>query len=235
MRTADGRRVWDISPPLTPDLAVFPGDTPLERDVLARREAGDSVTLSTLRATVHLGAHVDAPLHYGTGAAPIDAVPLDRLLGRCRLVRPVRGDAPGGPLSAAELAAALDALVGTVAHRLGVDLPALPERVVIATGSHPDPTRWTGGFTALAPGAIDWLAAAGVRTVGVDTPSIDPADSAELPAHAAVLRHDMTIVEGLTPDGVPEGDYELIALPLRLVGFDASPVRAVLRELPAAP
>lgn len=231
-RSADERRVWDVSPPLTPDLAVFPGDTPLEREILARREAGDPVTLSTLRATVHLGAHVDAPRHYGTGAASIDAVPLDRLLGRCRLVRPRGDDAVrDGCLSAAGLAAALD----TLAEELDGDRPALPPRVVVATGSHPDPTRWTDGFTALAPEAIDWLAAAGVRTVGVDTPSIDPAESAELPAHAAVLRHYMTIVEGLALGGVPEGDYELIALPLRLVGFDASPVRAVLRELPAVP
>lgn len=231
MQTADGRRVWDISPPLTSELAVFPGDTPLERQVLTRREAGDSVTLSTLRATVHLGAHVDAPLHYGTGAAPIDAVPLERLLGPCRLVRPPRDDARDGRLSAAEVAAALD----TLAEALDGGRPALPRRVLVATGSHPDLTRWTDGFTALAPGTIDWLAAAGVRTVGVDTPSIDPADSAELPAHAAVLRHEMTIVEGLALEGVPEGDYELIALPLRLVGFDGSPVRAVLRELSAAP
>lgn len=229
MATADGRRLWDVSPPLVSELAVFPGDTPLEREVLARREAGDSVTLSTLRATVHLGAHVDAPLHYGTGATAIDAVPLDRLLGRCRLVRPPADAAPDGRLGAAELAAALDRL----AEALDGGRPALPRRVLVATGSHPDPTRWPDRFTALAPGAIDWLAAAGVRTVGVDTPSIDPADSAELPAHAAVLRHDMTIVEGLVLDGVPEGDYELIALPLRLVGFDGSPVRAVLRELPA--
>lgn len=231
METADGRRVWDISPPLTPGLAVFPGDTPLERELLARRETGDSVTLSTLRATVHLGAHVDAPLHYGTGAAAIDDVPLDRLLGPCRLVRPSRDDTRGGRLSAAELAAALDRL----AEALDGGRSALPSRVLVATGSHPDPTRWTDEFTALAPEAVDWLAAAGVRTVGIDTPSIDPPDSAELPAHAAVLRHDMTIVEGLALEGVPEGDYELIALPLRLVGFDGSPVRAVLRELPAAP
>ncbi|HSM09578.1 MAG TPA: cyclase family protein [Gemmatimonadota bacterium] len=230
METADGRRVWDISPPLTPGLAVFPGDTPLEREVLARREAGDSVTLSALRATVHLGAHVDAPLHYGTGAAAVDAVPLDRLLGRCRLVRPPAGAARDGRLGAAGLAAALD----TLAEALDGGPPALPRRVLVATGSYPDPTRWTDGFTALAPEAIDWLAAADVHTVGVDTPSIDPATSAELPAHAAVLRHDMTIIEGLALEGVPEGDYELIALPLRLVGFDGSPVRAVLRELPAA-
>lgn len=231
METADGRRVWDISPPLTGELAVFPGDTPLAREVLSRREAGDSVTLSTLRTTVHLGAHVDAPLHYGTGADPIEAVPIDRLLGPCRLVRPHGGGAVrDGRLTAAGLAAALDALADT----LDGGRPDLPARVLVATGSHSDRTRWTDGFTALAPEVIDWLAAAGVRTVGIDTPSIDPAASSDLPAHTTVLRHGMTIVEGLVLDGVPEGDYELIALPLRLVGFDGSPVRAVLRELPAA-
>jgi len=229
VETTGGRRLWDVSPPLTSGLAVFPGDTPLGREVLMRREAGDSVTLSTLRSTAHLGAHVDAPLHYGTGGASIDAVPLERLLGRCRLVRPrADEDVTDGRLSSAGLAAALDAL----ADALDGGRPDLPPRVLVATGSHPDPTRWTDAFTALTPEAIDWLAAAGVRTVGIDTPSIDPADSPELPAHAAVLRHDMTIVEGLVLAGVPEGDYELIALPLRLVGFDGSPVRAVLRELP---
>lgn len=221
-------RLWDISPPLTAELAVFPGDTPLSREILLRREAGDNVTLSTLRATVHLGAHVDAPAHYGTDAAGIESVPLERLLGRCRVVRPRPDEAePEGALIASALAAALDALAET----LDAGRPKLPTRILIATASYPDASRWTDQFTALAPEALDWLAAAGVRTVGVDTPSVDPADSSELPAHAAALRHDMTILEGLRLAEVPEGDYELIALPLRLVGFDGSPVRAVLREL----
>jgi arylformamidase len=106
-------------------------------------------------------------------------------------------------------------------------------RVLLATESYPDPGRWTPDFTSVSPEAIDWLAAAGVHTIGVDTPSVDAADSKDLPAHAAVLAHGMTILEGLVLAGVPEGSYELIALPLRLVGFDASPVRAVLRELAA--
>lgn len=222
-------RLWDISPPLTAELAVFPGDTPLSREILLRRAAGDAVTLSTLRATVHLGAHVDAPAHYGTGAASVESVPLDRLLGRCRVVRarPEADEREEEPLTASELAAALDALAET----LDAGRPKLPSRILVATASYPDPDRWTDRFTALAAEAVDWLAAAGVRTVGVDTPSIDPADSSELPAHAAALRHDMTILEGLRLAEVPEGDYELIALPLRLVGFDGSPVRAVLRAL----
>lgn len=209
------RRVFDISPPLTANLAVFPGDTPLGREVLLRREDGASVTLSTLRATVHLGAHVDAPSHYGTGAATIEATPLARLLGPCTVVRP---GSTAGRVSDEDLA---DALAGRA--------PA--ERVLVATDSYVDPNRWTPGFTSLAPEAIDWLAGRGVRTIGVDTPSVDAADSKDLPAHAAVLRHGMTILEGLVLADVPAGSYELIALPLRLVGFDGSPVRAVLREL----
>lgn len=212
------RRLWDISPPLTPELAVFPGDTPLEREILMRRDDGDAVTLSTLRATAHLGAHVDAPLHYGTGDDDVASIPLERLLGPCRVVRPAgRGTVRDGRLTreALETAAAAQA--------------PLPPRVLIATGSHPEAEAWIDEFTALSAGAVDWLASAGVRTVGVDTPSVDPSDDEELMAHTAALRHGMTILEGLRLADVPEGDYELIALPLRLVGFDGSPVRAVLR------
>ncbi len=214
------RRLWDISPPLTTDLAVFPGDTPLERELLQRREDGDAVTLSTLRATVHLGAHVDAPLHYGTEAGDVTSIPLERLLGPCRVVRPRgRGVVRDGRLTREALETAI-----------AVQTP-LPTRVLIATGSHPHADEWTDDFTALSPESVDWLAAHGVQTVGIDTPSVDPSDDEELAAHGVALRHGMTILEGLRLADVPEGDYELIALPLRLVGFDGSPVRAVLRAM----
>jgi arylformamidase len=104
------------------------------------------------------------------------------------------------------------------------------ERVLIRTGTYPDPKQFAGDFAALAPEFIDFLAGRGVRLVGIDTPSVDLFDSKSLPAHQAVLRNDMAILEGIVLDDVPEGFYELIALPLKLVGFDASPVRAVLRR-----
>ena len=215
------RILYDISPPLTADVAVFPGDTKLTREVLSRCEDGDLVTLSTLRTTVHLGAHVDAPSHYKAGGAGIDRTPLSRLMGPCRVLR-VHGN-EDGLISPESPGSALD--------RQRTNGGRLPSRVLLATESYPDPDRWTANFTALAPEAIDWLAREGVTTIGIDTPSIDPADSKSLPAHAAVHRHGMTILEGLVLKHVPEGDYELIALPLRLVDFDASPVRAVLRKL----
>lgn len=206
--------LYDISPPLTEGTAVFPGDTPLSRRVSLRIEDGQPVTLSSLRATVHLGAHVDAPSHYSADGEGIDRTPLERLLGPCRVAR------VGGHDRLITQTALIDALGDR----------DLPPRVLLATGSFPDPTRWTRDFTAVDPGAIDWLASVGVTTVGIDTPSVDPADSKDLPAHAAVCRHGMTILEGLVLGEVPAGDYELIALPLRLVGFDGSPVRAVLRR-----
>jgi len=104
-------------------------------------------------------------------------------------------------------------------------------RVLIATGTYPDPLEFRQDFAALSPDLIDWLADAAVFLVGIDTPSVDPADSKELPAHEAVRRHDLNILEGVVLDGVPPGLYELIALPLRLTEFDGSPVRAVLRTL----
>jgi arylformamidase len=103
--------------------------------------------------------------------------------------------------------------------------------VLVRTGTFPDPTVFHEDFAALAPELVDSLHARGVRLVGIDTPSVDPFDSADLPAHRAFLKNDMAILEGLDLSAVPDGVYELIALPLRLVGFDASPVRAVLRTM----
>jgi arylformamidase len=104
-------------------------------------------------------------------------------------------------------------------------------RVLFATGTYPDPQNWNSDFAALSVELIDSLNDRGVITVGIDTPSVDLFDSKDLPAHKAMLRHDMAILEGLALKDVPEGTYELIALPLPLVGFDASPVRAVLRSI----
>jgi arylformamidase len=203
-------RLYDISPRITPRLGVWPGDTPPAREVLLDLTRGDSVTLSTLRGTVHLGAHADAPSHYGHGAPAIHERDLSYYLGPCQVMRvPV----PRG-------------------HRVGLaDLtgPVTAERVLLATGTFPDPDRWNDDFAALEPALVEALAGQGVRLIGLDTPSVDLMDSRDLPAHQAFLRNDMAILEGLVLSSVPEGRYELIALPLALEGFDASPVRAVLR------
>jgi arylformamidase len=203
---------YDISPPLSERLSVWPGDTPLAREVLCDLARGDTVTLSTLHATVHLGAHTDAPSHSGPGAPAIDERELDLYLGPCEVVRVV---VPRG---------------GQVAPAL-LPRPVQAERVLLATGTFPDPEHFNEDFAALTPELVEALHRQGVRLVGVDTPSVDWFTSTDLPVHKTILKHDMAILEGLLLRDVPEGLYELIALPLRLVGFDASPVRAVLRTL----
>ena len=204
--------IHDITPPITAALKVWPGDTPPTREVLLDMKLGANITLSTLHATVHLGAHADGPNHYGRDAPGIDARPLDVYLGPCQVIDVRVGRA--SRISVADLAVSVQA-----------------ERVLFRTGTFPDPTLFNDDFAALEPDLVHRLGDLGVRLVGIDTPSVDLFNSKDLPAHRAFLDRDMAILEGLALAGVPEGLYELIALPLRLVGFDASPVRAVLRTL----
>ena len=204
--------LYDITPQLTKHLAVWPGDTPLSREILLEIARGDSVTLSTMRSTVHLGAHADGPNHYARNAPAIDQRSLDYYLGTCELIH----------------------VKVARASRITPDM--LPRdltapRVLFATGTYPDPQKWRPDFAALSVELIQLLHRRGVITVGIDTPSVDLFESKDLPAHQAILRRDMAILEGLVLEDVPDGKYELIALPLPLVGFDASPVRAVLRTL----
>lgn len=201
--------IYDISPVLSARLQVWPGDTPLSREVLLDIARGDNITLSTLHATAHLGAHADAPNHYGKGQA-IHERDLTPYLGRCQVLHVRVGR--GQRITASLLPDAV-----------------MASRVLLATGTFPNPEEFNTDFAALAPELIDWLAVMGVELVGIDTPSVDLFESKDLPAHQALLRNDMAVLEGLVLGHVPQGEYELIALPLRLEGFDASPVRAVLR------
>ena len=212
------RALIDITPAITPDIAVWPGDTPVSRQVLCELEKGATITLSTLRATVHLGAHADGANHYGARAASIDAMPLARYIGPCHVIDAPVTRATGG--------------VRVRTSDLRFDLAAIRHpRVLLRTGTFPDFTRWNSDFAGLEPSLIDAIADRGVMLIGVDTPSVDVQESKDLPAHARFLARDVSILEGLRLDHVAPGEYELIALPLPLVGFDASPVRAVLRSL----
>lgn len=204
--------IYDISPILSPSLAVWPGDTPISRDVLCDMKRGASVTLSTLRCTVHAGAHADAPNHYGADAASIEAQPLEVYLGPAQVIR---------------VSVDRNTRVGVAAVPDKLEAP----RVLFSTESYPDPTSFSEDFAALEPGLVDALHERGICLIGIDTPSVDLFSSKELPSHQRFLTHGMAILEGLVLKEVPEGVYELIALPLRLAGFDASPVRAVLRSL----
>jgi len=214
--------IIDISPIISERLGVWPGDNRFTREILLDTEKGQNITLSTIRATVHLGSHADASNHYGTrdeGATGIDRMPLDRYWGPCRVLGLVAGDYRGRRI-APDNVSGLDSLD---AER--------DTRVLIKTGTFPDPERWNTDFAGLAVELVDLLASHGVRTIGIDTPSVDLADSKDLPAHRAILGHGISILEGVVLSGVEPGRYELSAIPLRLEGADASPVRAVLRPL----
>jgi arylformamidase len=170
------------------------------------------VNLSAITMSPHIGAHADAPLHYGHGAKTIGQVDLAPYLGPCRVIHAIGC----GPLVQRE--------------HLQHAVENLPPRVLVRTCERA-PTAWSEEFSAFAPETIDWLAGLGVRLVGIDSQSVDPATSKELASHHNLLRHDLRVLENLVLDDVPPGDYELIALPLKLMTADASPVRAVLRQL----
>jgi arylformamidase len=203
--------IHDISPRITPGFPVWPGDTPPTREVLLDMDRGDNLTLSTLHTTVHVGAHADAPSHYGAGAPAIDERDLELYIGPCQVVRV---DVPRGRR------------IGQEHLRDEVRAP----RLLFRTGTFPDPQRFNEDFAAFEPALLDSLHARGVRLVGIDTPSVDLFDSKDLPAHQRLLANDMAVLEGLVLAAVEPGLYELIALPLNIAGFDASPVRAILRE-----
>ena len=207
------KRIWDISPPVYEGAPVFPGDTPYRQRWAARIGPGCPVNVSEIGLSPHVGAHADAPLHYDPEGATIGDVDLAPYLGRCRVIHAI---AKGPLIEWAHLEHAL------------ADLPA---RVLVRTYARAPVDHWDGALAAYAPATIERLAALGVTLVGIDTASIDPADSKTLDSHQVIRRLDLRVLENLVLDAVPEGDYELIALPLKLVSADASPVRAILRSL----
>jgi arylformamidase len=204
------RQILDITPTVNSRLAVFPGDVPFREAFSMETKNGDHLTLSSIQTTVHLGAHTDAPNHYASGGQAMDQRDLKYYMGPAQVIDVSKADGP---------------------RILTKDLKNIPiqaERVLFKTLSFPDPYKWNDDFKSLSAELIDYLFQNKVKLVGIDTPSIDPAQDKELESHQAVLRHDMAILEGIVLSDVAAGLYQLIALPLKLEGADASPVRAIL-------
>lgn len=212
-RPPDPPLIHDISPLVDGKTAVWPGDTPFTSRDLLRIADGATVDLSTITLTCHMGAHADAPSHYVRGAESIDQVPLERYLGPCLLVDVKPRDHAVRPEDLA-----------------GVDLRGA-ERLLLRTGCIKDRTVFPQPVTCLTVALVERMADAGIVLVGLDSPSVDRFDSKDLPVHKALHARGIANLENLALEGVPPGRYELIALPLRLHGRDASPVRAVLRPL----
>lgn len=210
--TSGPLKIWDISPAVDEHAAVFPGDAAYSQKLHFALAPGCPVNVNTLTLSPHTGAHADAPMHYANGEPAIGAVDLLPYLGPCRVIHCV----DCGPLVEPQ----------HIAHAL----ENLPPRVLLRT-SVVASQSWAS-FTAIAPATLALLAIKNIALIGIDTPSVDPATSQDLPSHHLLLKHDLRVLENLVLDDVPEGDYELIALPLKLTQADASPVRAVLRALP---
>lgn len=200
----------DISPEISTELAVFPGDTVFQQKVLFDCKKGDGFGLSVFTTTPHLGAHTDAPNHYSSDGGGISERSLDYYYGPCQVIHV---SLPRGERI-------------LPAHLQGKQITA--PRVLFFTNSYPNPNQWNSDFNSLSPELIEHLAEKNVCLVGIDTPSIDLANDKILKTHHAVKANDMAILEGVVLNNVAEGEYTLIALPLKIKGSDASPVRAVL-------
>jgi arylformamidase len=202
----------DISPGLRVGMGVFPGDALFAVNQTFTIGPDCPVNVASFAMSTHGGAHVDAPLHYDAAGASIDRLDLNDFIGPARVI-----DARG-----------TDPLCGfdEIVSALG----GAPPRLLFKLMDRGDQLAWPTGFRALAPDTIERLALRGTRLIGVDVPSVDPETSKDLPSHMVCKRHDIRIVENLVLAHVMPGDYELIALPLKLTGLDAAPVRAVLRR-----
>lgn len=206
-------RLRDISQRLHAALPVWPGEPPVEVRRLASIGPDCPVNVGAIAAPLHAGTHADAPFHYDPQGLHSDATGLSPYIGPC-LVLDLRA---AGPMIGPD----------------DIDWPAVTgeERVLLRTYARFPHAAWDPGFKAVSPAVVTRMAGLGVRLLGTDTPSLDPQMSKTMDAHQAIRAADMRILEGLVLDEVPPGRYELIALPLAIAGGDASPVRAVLRDL----
>lgn len=202
----------DISQPLHNDHAEWPGDTPFSYEVAFTKEATGSVNIGKLTTSTHMGTHIDAPFHFLNEGKTVEALPIDLYIGRARVIELTN--------------------VTRVGRETLEDIDfGGATRLLLKTEKRDDFTVFPKTFVTIAADLAPLLKERGVRLLGVDAPSVDPETSKTLEAHHALHAHDVMILENIVLDDVTPGDYELIALPLKIVGADGSPVRAVIRPI----
>jgi len=206
--------IYDITRTVSPRTHVWPGDTPYSAAHVLRRSEGSSVNLTTLTLSAHTGTHADAYYHYDDNGVHPQAMPLDAYIGPAHVVMVSKQEGALYPRDFEH--SSLDGIQRLLVHSYVSDL---------------DDDQWPEVFPYLSVELIEWLAARGVRLIGLDSPSVDAFDSKELPCHHALKRLNMVNLETLQLRGVPDDKYELIALPLKLDLACGSPVRAILRTL----
>jgi arylformamidase len=205
--------IHDITRCITPDTAVWPGDTPVGRRWVQRMEEGASCNVSALTMSPHTGTHADAPLHYNVAGLPMAEAPLELYIGPALVVElDVRGEIRRD-------------------HLAHIELEGVPRLLIKTHASSRADSEWRDDFPYLSVEAVAWMAEQGVRLFGTDAPSVDFMTSKTLDAHHALDDASIYILENLQLGAVAPGLYELIAPPLKVMA-DGSPIRALLRTLP---
>jgi arylformamidase len=207
----EGVQYIDISPEISSSLSVYPGDKKFQRDVSYDMMKGDHMTLSSIETTLHIGAHTDGPCHYQKGGEGIGQRSLDYYMGPCQVIDLSNVVVKGSKVVSEDFK--------------GFQIET--SRILIKTDSH-NHNAWDPNFVSLSKSLIKYLIKSGVKLIGIDTPSIDAADSKDLECHTLIAENNMAILEGIDLAYVDQGKYQLIALPLKIKNGDASPVRAVL-------
>lgn len=202
--------IIDISPLISSEIAVWPGDVPFSRKILLNTDEGHHLTLSSIETSVHLGAHTDGPNHYINGGQDISQRSLSYYFGPAQVI--TCSTKRSERIHWQDLAT----------HK--IEAP----RVLLKTNSFPNPNHFNEDFCSLSEELVDKLAERHAVLVGIDTPSVDPFNSKQLEAHHRIAKHNMAVLEGIILSHVQDGNYQLVALPLKIAGADASPVRAVL-------
>lgn len=206
--------IYDITRTVSPQLHVWPGDTAYNVQPVLKLAEGASVNLTTLTLSAHTGTHTDAYYHYEVDGTHPAGMPLKQYIGRARVVTVSKREGALLPEDFAQ-----------------VDLRGAERLLIHSWVSDLPDDQWPEAFPYLSVELIDWLHSLGIVLIGLDSPSVDAFDSRELRCHHALYRSKMVNIETLQLRGVPDGDYELIALPLKLDLACGSPVRAILRSL----
>lgn len=205
-------KIWDLTQTIHPDLEAWPGEPKFSKVESAVISESCPVNVGVYTMSAHTGTHADSPYHYDKDGLDMASCNLETFIGKCQLI---------DVTSSEELVRLKDLKHVDWKH---------PERVLLRTYTS-FPSEWNENFNGVDPSVIDYLADKGCKLIGTDAASVDPQTSKTLSAHMAVRKHDMRILEGLVLEGIPEGVYELIALPLKIQGGDGSPLRAILREI----
>lgn len=202
----------DVSRTLSNRTPTWPGDTPFSYEVSWSMEDSGSVNVGKVTMSVHTGTHIDAPFHFNNEGSKTAELDIQLYVGNARLIE-VKGKKSIGAIDLEPF-----------------DLEGV-ERLIIKTGSWDNQNVFPDEITYMREDLGPFLASKGIRLLGLDVPSVDPLDSKDLPAHHSLNNSGVHILESLLLDDVTPGEYELIALPLKIEGADGSPVRALIRPL----